>query len=392
MPVNFQEVQQKVKLIGQAAPAAQKLIADRLALALRLVDENAHALTELDALRERATHLNTGLRCARPCNEALTRQVPNPPLDTPVVILAADGSQINPDRHDQVEFGVINTGAFRLQPGSHEPPHEIIRTDLLYGDELRSGAGPVTEEIVAMRRDSAERILLAELAAAETLPVVTLTDGQLELYREPAQTDEFSKLFARYKDALRELARLGTVTAGFVDKPRADLLVRTLELVLLNEEGDLSQAGRLRPLLGVTDVSLFRDLLQPGERSAVFGIQSRSAQSFEGELALHFFYLNVGQPDRPWLARVEIPAWVAASSVLLDRLHNTLVEQCWQLGSRPYPYALHRAHEVAVVRLEEKEQLENMIVLELRRQGVDVGEKSNKQYSKDISGNRTRYP
>ncbi len=392
MPVNFQQVQQKVKLIGQIAPAAQKLIADRLELAANLLAENAHKLEELDALRERATNLNQGLRCARPGSEALTHQTPTPPLDTPIVLLAADGSQINPDRHDQIEFGVINTGAFRLQPGSHEPPREIIRTDLLYGEELRSGAGPVTEEIVAMRRDSAERVLLAELAAAETLPVVTLTDGQLELYREPAQTQEFNELFAQYTDALRELARQGTVTAGFVDKPRADLLIRLLELVILAGSGDLSQAGRLRPLQGVTDVALFRDLLLPGERSAVFGIQSRSAQSFEGELALHFFYLNVGRPERPWLARVEIPAWVASSNTLLDRLHSTLIEQCWQLGSRPYPYALHRAHEVAVVRFEEKEQLENMIILELLRQGVDVGAQSNKQYSKDISGNRTRYP
>ena len=392
MPVNFQEVQQKVKQIGQIAPAAQKLIADRLGMALMLLEDKAHALEEMDALRVRATNLNPGLRCAVTGSEALTHQEPNPALDTPIVLLAADGSQINPDRHDQIEFGVINTGAFRLQPGSHEPPREIIRTELLYGEELRSGAGPVTEEIVAMRRDSAERILLAELAAAETLPVVTLTDGQLELYREPAQTQEFNELFAKYKEALRELARLETVTAGFVDKPRADLLIRLLELVVLDELGDLSQAGRLRPLQGVTDVALFRDLLQPGERSAVFGIQSRSAQSFENELALHFFYLNVGRPDRPWLVRVEIPAWVANARVLLDRLHSTLIDQCWQLGSRPYPYALHRAHEVAVVRLEEKEQLENMIILELLRQGVDVGQQSNKQYSKDISGNRTRYP
>jgi hypothetical protein len=392
MPVNFQEVQQRVKQIGQMAPAAQKLIADRLHLAVTLLAEKAHSLEELEALRERATNLNPGLRCARPGSEALTYRATAPLLDTPIVLLAADGSQINPDRHDQIEFGVINTGAFRLQPGSHEPPREIIRTELLYGDELRSGAGQVTEEIVAMRRDSAERILLAELAAAETLPVVTLTDGQLELYREPAQTQEFTELFARYKEALRELARLGTVTAGFVDKPRADILIRLLELVILAGQGDLSQAGHLRPLLGVTDISLFRDLLQPGERSAVFGIQSRSAQNFENELALHFFYLNVGRPERPWVARVEIPAWVASSSALLDRLHSTLVDQCLQLGSRPYPYALHRAHEVAVVRLEEKDQLENMIILEFLRQGIDVGEQSNKQYTKDISGNRTRYP
>ncbi len=392
MPVNFQEVQQKIKLIGQEAPAAHALITDRRDRALKLLADKANALEELDALRQRATNLNPGLRCARPGSEALTFQGSIPPLDTAIVLLAADGSQINPDRHEQIEFGVINTGAFRLEPGSHEPPREIISTQLLYGEELLSPTGPVTEEVVAMRRDSAERILLAELAAEETLPVVTLTDGQLELYREPAQTQEFNDLFSKYKDALRDLARLGAVTAGYVDKPRADLLIRLLELVILNGDGNFSQAGKLRPLQGVTDVSLFRDLLQPGQRSAVFGIQSRSAQSFENELALHFFYLNVGRPERPWLARVEIPAWVSNSSLLLDRLHSALIDQCWQLGSRPYPYALHRAHEVAVVRLEEKDQLENMIILELLRQGVDVGERSNKQYTKDISGNRTRYP
>ena len=392
MPVNFQQVQDKVKLIGQNAPVEQKLIADRLSLALKLLEENALALGELDAIRERASKLNTGLRCAVPGSEALTCHIPQPPLDSPIVLLAADGSQINPDRHDPVEFGVINTGAFRLQPDSHEPPREIIRTQLLYGSELRTESGPVTEELVAMRRDSAERILLAELAAGESLPVVTLTDGQLELYREPALTREFENLFGDYIAALHQLARLDTVTAGFVDKPRSDLLLRLLELPLLSAQGDLGQAGRLRPLQGVTDVALFHGLLQPGERSAVFGIQSRSAQRFEGELALHFFYLNVGRPENPWLARVEIPAWVANSSGLLDRLHTTLVEQCWQLGSRPYPYALHRAHEVAVVRIEEKEQLENMIILELLRQGVDIGQGSNKQYSKDISASRTRYP
>ena len=100
----------------------------------------------------------------------------------------------------------------------------------------------------------------------------------------------------------------------------------------------------------------------------------------------------VGRPGRPWLARVELPLWVAQSDVLLNRLQATLGEQCRQLGSKPYPYALHRAHEVAVVRFEEKDQLETMLLNELRRVGVEVGEASHKQYTKDISGTRTRYP
>jgi hypothetical protein len=105
---------------------------------------------------------------------------------------------------------------------------------------------------------------------------------------------------------------------------------------------------------------------------------------------LHFFYLNVGRPGRPWLARVEIPAWVAEDDLMLDTLHATLVQQCQVMGSRPYPYLLHRAHETAVVSLAERDQITQMIVMELRRRGVQVGEESYKQSAKDLSG-RTRY-
>jgi hypothetical protein len=60
------------------------------------------------------------------------------------------------------------------------------------------------------------------------------------------------------------------------------------------------------------------------------------------------------------------------------------------MGSRPYPYLLHRAHETAVVTLDDREQVTQMIALELRRRHVEVGEVSQKQGSKDLGG-RTRY-
>jgi hypothetical protein len=390
MPVNFQQVQKSVKEIGKRAPADYKLALEKRAQAIQLFKEHANDLDGLDALRAQATALSPGLRCAKPFREPLNFCRPMPVVDDCFVLLAADGSQINPDRHAPLQFGLINTGAFRVLAGCGEAPREFVRSELLYGDDLETDSGPVTEEVVAMRRDRSERSVLAELAAQETLPVVTLTDGQLELFREPAQTHEFNRLFDDYLEAMRALARIGAVTAGYVDKPRSDLLVRLLELCLLGAH-ELSKAGHERPLRGVSDAILFNDLLGPGERSAVFGIQSKSAEKFDNELALHYFYMNVGRPGRPWLARIELPGWVAESDLLLDRLQAALGEQCRQLGSKPYPYALHRAHEVAVVTFEEKDQLENMLIIELLRQGGEIGEKSNKQYSKDISGNRTRY-
>jgi hypothetical protein len=75
---------------------------------------------------------------------------------------------------------------------------------------------------------------------------------------------------------------------------------------------------------------------------------------------------------------------------MLDGLHAVLVSQCRTLGSRSYPYLLHRAHETAIVSLQEKEQVTQMIALELRRRGVQVGEMSQKQALKGVSG-RTSY-
>jgi len=123
----------------------------------------------------------------------------------------------------------------------------------------------------------------------------------------------------------------------------------------------------------------------------VFAIQSSSSRHFKGALALHFFYLNVGRPEHPWLARVELPAWVAQDAGLLNLLHAALVTQCQQMGSHPYPYALHRAHEVALVSYAEKQQLENMIAGEYLRLGIPAGERSQKQTIKNLSGSRTRY-
>ncbi|MEJ5201624.1 MAG: DNA double-strand break repair nuclease NurA, partial [Anaerolineales bacterium] len=365
---------------------------------LNILRQNAHQLLSthadelewLQGLVRLASERNSGLRCAVPLIEPLNQSIPRPVLHEKIVLLAADGSQIEPDRHAQVEFAEVNVGVIRMLPRQGEPPHEMIRSWLLYGNQLYCSGGIISGDLLALMRDLYERRTLAELAATEQLPVVTLTDGTLELFREPKEQADFQQPFQDYLGALRELARLSVATAGYVDKPRADLVVRLLELVLLPTE-QLAHAGRIRPLLGVTDADLFFPLLKPGERSAIFAIQSRSASSFPDALALHFFYLNVGREDKPWLARVEVPAWVVQNSALLNRVHAVLIEQCDCITGKRYPYALHRAHEIAVVTREEKLQVEAMLISEMRRLEVEVGSPSYKQSLKDLSGVRTRY-
>jgi len=398
MPVNYQEIQGQIRHMGELEPQRVQRLKEMREQAARLLETHNNNIDTLQKWVKEAIAANHNLRCAVPVKEALMSHFPPPASPERVVILAADGSQINPSRHDSVPFGVINVGVFRMAPGMDQIPGEMVRSELITGDDLYApNGGAIGEEVVALRRDLAERQMLASLAAQEHedtpgLIVAALTDGPLEPFvREPLNRPDLNKLYQGYLEALRAVANPQTATAGYVDKPRSDLLVRLLELVTLGESDRLDRAGHERSLPGVTDAGLLANVLQPGERSAVFALQSRTAQTFTAEIAIHFFYMNVGREKSPSLVRVEVPLWVAEDASLVGMLHAVLIEQCRLLGNRPYPYALHRSHEVAVVRFEEKEQLKTMIEMELRNRGVEFDGPSNKQATKDNSGNRTRF-
>lgn len=388
MPVNYLELNQQIKQAGSQAKKSRAAHLQQLAKAGGLLQKYAAEPDRLQAWVEAAARALTNLRCAVPVSEPLTAAFPLPPAAEAGCILAADGSQVNPDRHAQVEYGVINIGVFCMGLAGACTPTVTTQTRLMVNDDLRTAAGGITEDIIALRRDAAERQLLAEMAVKLPPPVVALTDGPLELFREPRAEQEFNRLFGSFLQALERLGDLSAAVAGYVDKPRADLLVRLLEIA---DAAESNADPKERLLGGVRDVELLGGLLPAGARSAIFALQSVSAREYRQRLALHFFYLNVGSDEHPWLARVEIPAWVAGSAPLVNLLHHTLVTQCQVVGARRYPYALHRAHETAFISREEGQQIEAMLVAEMIRQGVPPGEVSHKQALKNTSGMQTRY-
>jgi len=393
MPLDYQQVRQQVSAMGEQAPRRLKELREKQEEANQILVHFAVDLGPLQAKVDLAVSQNRNLRCAIPKEAPLDHRGGAPAIPEAVTVIAADGSQINPDRHAAVDYCLVNVGAIQMKQSGTEPPVTLIQTQLYFDEQMYTATGRITERMVALMRDLRERVLLAELAQGLEPPIITLTDGPLELWvgRENGlEARDFEERFKEYLGALRRLYRGGVATAGYVDRPRGDLVVRLLEIARLPQD-QIDRAGRdYRPFLGVTDVDLFRDRLLPGERSAVFGIQSRNADQYTAELALHFFYLNVGRDeDHPYPVRVEIPAWVANNEEMLDGLHAVLVQQCQILGTRTYPYLLHRSHEVAVVTQDEKEQVENLIALEMYRKGISVGELSQKQAVKDLPG-RTR--
>lgn len=377
-------------MLGENAPQRAQLLQALRQQANDLLAHNAGQLERLRDKVEQARQHDPALRCALPLDEPLDAHYPLPPLPEQATLIAADGSQINPDRHAAVNYCLINTGAIRMRHGSPEPPRTFTQCRLLYDEQLYTATGTLTEEMVALMRDLNERRYLVALAEQAVPPVITFTDGPMELWGAKEETGEagFRKHMEDYRAALYKLRDLDVTTAGYVDKPGADLVVRLLEIAKTPEDS-LHDIRKQRPLRGVADAELYRHRLAVGERSAIFAIQSRSVEDYPDDLALRFFYLNVGLPEDPWLARVEVPAWVVDGADKLNHLHAVLISQCRIMGGRPYPYLLHRAHETAVVSLNEKEQLTRMIMVELQKREVSVGRESYKQALK-VAAKRRR--
>lgn len=383
MPINFVQVYEKIRQIGKEAQKRREEADRQREHAWTLLQNWKNEVESLGEKVKKAHRYDPALRCAIPLKAPLDATFDPAPIDKPLPLLAADGSQIAANRHAAVFYSLINVGVIVLRPGSNDTPEIFTESNLLFDNEIYTETGLLTEEALALRRDLAERQQLLEIAKAIQGTCLALTDGPLELWgAETTLGQKYHEYLKQYTSTLKKMQQQGILPAGYVDKPSADLFIRLLEIASLSDE-ELKNVHQHRPLRGATDLWLFSNLLKSGQRSAVFGLQSISSTYYAADLALHFFYINIGDQKHPALARVEIPKWVADNPDNLNALHVALLEQCRLMGARPYPYILHRAHEIAVVRFEEKQQVETMLELELLRAGGEVGEKSGKQWAKD---------
>jgi acylphosphatase len=390
MPINFQQVYARIREIAAGADEHKRSLEEKRELARQLLTTYNSELDYLKDKVEAAKAVDSNIRCAVPVNEPLTCTYPPPPPVPDVTVIAADGSQVNPDRHASIQFSIINVGVIMMKLHSGQAPEICVDTEMLYGDDLISNGNPISDGMVAMRRDISERMKLDEISKGIQGQVVNLTDGTIELWGAKGDDPEaYAEFVEQYLSVLTRLHARGVVTAGYVEKPSADLVVRLLEIATADQE-QIKHLREYQPLRGVSDRWLYGErenpLLPPGHRSAVFALQSGSTKKYKGPLSLHFFYLNVGTLGHPWPVRVEIPQWVADDRQKLDLLHAVLIEQCNMMGSKPYPYLLHRAHETAVVRREEKEQVEQLLAMELRRVQAEVGDRSHKDSAKALPG------
>ncbi|MGB9586429.1 MAG: DNA double-strand break repair nuclease NurA, partial [Anaerolineales bacterium] len=260
----------------------------------------------------------------------------------------------------------------------------LQQSHLFFGEELDN----FSDTFLALQRDLLERKMILDLGKLTPPLRVALVDGPLEIWLgnkiEMEDLEQYRTKLKDYFDILGELFQEKVIFAGYIDRPESNYLVRMLELVLASQSG-VEDIRKFHPFQGITDVDILKDTLMPTQRSAIFELQSSMNLKYPDHSRIYFFYVNVGSQNQPWLGRIEIPAWVSQDIQLINLIHETVVKQCQIMGNAAYPYVLHRAHELAVVTQEEKEEITRWIMVEMQRGGLPAGAYSHKQALKNLS-------
>lgn len=387
MPINYHQIQKRIPGFCESSARHQQSLLAAIDILLEVMAQSSQNSHLLGKVLHDESSINKSLRCARPLHEPPNIIQGLSPYSKTITLIAADGSQINPNRHRRVNFSLINIATICIQTDSNATPIIDTESILMHDYDFEAGQVILTDNIIALERDIRERKALLDHAQGLPPPLLTLTDGPLELFRETGDAILIEKRLNEYLAILTGFYDQRIMTAGYVDKPQSDLVTRLLKLgvskVAPGSARDRTDLENFR----VPDATLFSSILRkPGDRSSVFAIHSPWSKRFQEDQTLCFFYMNVSQTDEPYLARVELPAWCASSKDLIDTLQAVVFHQCEIMGSRPYPYILHRAHEIALVTYEETTQLDAMLAARLQEYGIPAGRESHKQSAKDLPG------
>ncbi len=393
MTLELNQVAPQVKEMGRSLAQRQPARDETLQQVRRLLHQFSTAFTELDDCIKRAEKVQQTQRFgwvgAAPGGKAMAQINPLPQYPERATVIASDGSQILPDQHAITLYYLINTGSIVYQHGSNRKPQTYNPKPILCyePDDIFDEQGRlISSGEVNIMRDVAELEVLTQLAPAytreNTEPVIALVDGQLSLrvidlpfHQQQAYQDEYITMLNTLREAKAAIA-------GYIDRPRSTFVLALMHLAQLGPAGITEEALRRTPFRNLTDIDLFQ-FLGPGERSAIFILKAKGQDKYnQAGHTFHFFYLNVSKSESiSNLARVEIPAWLASNEPALNALHATIVRQARINGN--YPYVLARAHELAVISNEEREAVEMMLAVEMRRQGLRPM-LSAKQYNKTL--------
>ncbi len=264
------------------------------------------------------------------------------PTPANYTILAVDGSQIYPDRHQSAACSLINIGSVQFSYNQtkstmlrHAEPSVIFTADEEGGDDGTDLINCLREEFELRAGVVQGMKIVAEGQGRTTL---ILFDGSLIFWHLEAK-DEVTKerFLPAYLSSLDQAARNGIWMASYISYPKSKELIgliRAYEYMRSKRQIDFK----------LCDANVVNFYLDHNKRSGIFANQAAISKRYPDHLKPHFFYLN-GEEE---IGRVELPAWMAQDRSIVDQVASLVLDQIHK--GRGYPISLAEAHEAAVVK------------------------------------------
>ena len=281
MALELNKLTDQVAAMGQAMAARADELAGRASQARELLAAQPEVSEELKRKIEAARLIDEWRRGCIPLGDRLDERCRPAAQPKTFTLIAADGSQIYPDRHGIAAYYLLNTGAIVLRAGTGEAPTVSSVPEIFFEDaDLYDEEGRIrSAEFISAQRNRRELAALADLAESErtalggdlAVPIICLIDGPLLPWLRPdpdhprRSTRSLSFLPSRWPACER---RTRSRWATWIARA-APIFCVILELIGLPIEKITRETLRQGPFIQLTDRQLFTDLA-PNERTGLF--------------------------------------------------------------------------------------------------------------------------
>ncbi len=278
--------------------------------------------------------------------EPLNKKIKIEPFNNYTVI-ATDGSQIYPDRHQGTSCFLINISSIFLKYGI-ETLFIHKSAPFVYGDnEIDCSA-----DVVDCIRQELEFLTGFETFkknnSVDNNTKLFLFDGSIIFWHLDSKDAKTKELYLnKYLYCLQQFYKNNFLIAGYISMPKSRELVNLLKIQLCDFQ--INNCDLYKSIDNLLDTHIANFYLDEYERSIIFKNHSSIVQTYPEYLHPHFFYLNVGQE----IVRIEIPQWIAQDEKNVEIISKIIVDQCKK--GFGYPICLAEAHEEAVIKNADRE-------------------------------------
>jgi hypothetical protein len=352
---------------------------DLTQLARQMQGLSQHLTLEVAASRQRLELAQQHLKNAYDCQDDLVERqekwrdriifsnaTPVEPLDSCIdiptppkvhTVIATDGSQIAPNHHEIAYCYLLNIGRVVLHYGQNLHPILDSLPEVFYRPEdlyMSRQWGIRTEEWMGYRRTASETTVLAELACEEKTqaPTLAMVDGSLIYwFLEQLPFDARDRILPPILEAWKQMRSAEIPIMGYLSASRNIEAMNFLRLTACSHPVPDCKTFCPNQLEEVPckifeplrDTTLWSTQLKPGQRSNLWRSNAHILEQYEDQ-KIYFCYVHVGTE----IARIEVPAWVAENTTMLDQALGLMLAQV-QKGYG-YPVAIAEAHNQAVVK------------------------------------------